>query len=81
MGYNNRGERIKNFNKLHVIFIILSPSQWPRGLRRGSTVAVLLGLWVRTPPEALMSACCVVCCHIEVPAEGWSLARGVLLSV
>jgi hypothetical protein len=29
-------------------------SQWPRSLRRGSTAARLLGLWVRIPPGAWM---------------------------
>jgi len=33
-------------------------SQWPRGLRRGSAAAGLLGLWVRIPPEAWMSVSC-----------------------
>jgi hypothetical protein len=33
-------------------------SQWPRGLRRGSTAAHLLGLWVRIPPRAWMSVSC-----------------------
>jgi hypothetical protein len=68
MGYDIRGGRMKNLNKLHVIFIILSPPQWPRGLRRGSTAVGLLGLQVRIPPEAWMSVCCVVCCQVEVPA-------------
>ena len=41
-------------------------SQWPRGLRRGSTAARLLGLWVRIPPRAWMSVsceCCVLSCR------------------
>ena len=33
-------------------------SQWPRGLRRRSTPARLLGLWVRIPPGAWMFVCC-----------------------
>ena len=33
-------------------------SQWPRGLRRRSTVARLLGLWARIPPGAWMFVCC-----------------------
>ena len=37
-------------------------SQWPRGLRRGSAAARLLGLWVRIQPGAWMSVCCVTCC-------------------
>ena len=33
-------------------------SQWPRGLRRRSTAARLLRLWVRIPPGSWMSVCC-----------------------
>jgi hypothetical protein len=36
-------------------------SQWPRGLRRGSAAARLLGLWVRIPQQAWMSVCCECC--------------------
>jgi hypothetical protein len=36
-------------------------SQWPCGLRRGSTAARILGLWVRIPPRAWMSVCCECC--------------------
>ena len=36
-------------------------SQWPRGLRRRSAAARLLGLWVRIPPGAWMSVCCECC--------------------
>ena len=42
------------------VFVVYQ-SQWPRVLRRGSTAARLLGLWVRIPPGALMSVC-VECC-------------------
>jgi hypothetical protein len=35
--------------------------QWPRGLRRESTAARLLGLLVRIPPEAWMSVSCECC--------------------
>jgi len=35
--------------------------QWPRGLRRWSAAARLLGLWVRIPPDAFMSVCCECC--------------------
>ena len=38
--------------------LISRRSQWPRGLRRRSTAARLLGLWVRIPPGAWMSVCC-----------------------
>ena len=36
-------------------------SQWPRGLRRRSTAARLLRLWVRIPPGAWMFVCCDCC--------------------
>ena len=35
--------------------------QWPRGLRRGSAAASLLGLWVRIRRGAWMSVCCECC--------------------
>ena len=34
---------------------------WPRGLRRESTAARLIGLRVRIPPGVRMSVCCVNC--------------------
>jgi hypothetical protein len=36
-------------------------SEWPRGLRRGSAAARLLGLWVRIPPRAWMPVSCECC--------------------
>ena len=36
----------------------LSRFKWPRGLRRGSAAARLLGLLVRIPPGAWMFVCC-----------------------
>jgi len=36
-------------------------SQWPRGLRRRSSAARLLRLWVRIPQEAWMFVCCECC--------------------
>ena len=36
-------------------------TQWPRGLRRGSAAARLLGLWVRIPLGAWMCVCCECC--------------------
>ena len=36
-------------------------SRWPRGLRRGSAAARVLGLWVRIPAEACMSVCLERC--------------------
>ena len=35
--------------------------QWPRGLRRWSAAARLLGLWVRIPPGARIVVCCECC--------------------
>jgi hypothetical protein len=39
----------------------ISPTQWQRGLRRGSTAARLLGLQVRIPPGAWLSVSCECC--------------------
>jgi hypothetical protein len=39
----------------------LDRSQWPRGLRRWSKAARLLGLWFRIPPGAWMSVSCECC--------------------
>jgi hypothetical protein len=36
-------------------------SQWPRSLRRGTSAARLLGLWVRIPPGSWRSVCCECC--------------------
>ena len=36
-------------------------SLWPRGLRRRSTAARLLRLWVRIPTDEWMSVCCEYC--------------------
>ena len=43
------------------IFVLYCRSQWPRGLRRRSSAARLLRLWVRIPPGAWMSVCCECC--------------------
>ena len=43
-------------------------SQWPGGLRRGSTAARLLRSWVRIPPGTWMFVCCVGCCQVVVSA-------------
>ena len=45
--------------------------QWPRGLRRRSTAARLLRLWVRIPPGAWMFVCCVL--------SGRSLCDGLII--
>jgi hypothetical protein len=57
---------------LMVIIQQLRPSQWPRGLRRGSAAVCLLGLRVRIHPGAWLcvSLLSVVCCQVEVSASG-----------
>ena len=56
--------------------LLACQSQWPRGLRRGSAAARLLGLWIRIPPgHGCLSLVIVVCCQVEVCATGWSLVR------
>jgi hypothetical protein len=64
---------------LTLLWIAWCRSQWPRGLRRGSTAARLLGLWVRIPPRAWMSVSCECCvlsgrglCNGLVPRPGES---------
>jgi len=51
-------------------------SQCPRGLRRWSAPARLLGLWFRIPPgHGCLSVVSVVCCQVEVAATSWSLVQ------
>jgi hypothetical protein len=52
-----------------------SRTHWPRGLRRGSAAARLLGLVVRIPPGTCLSLVSVVCCTVEVSAMGRPLVR------
>ena len=76
---------LKSFCKLtmplEILLVILyignvtRRSQWPRGLRRGSASAHLVGLWVRIPPGAWMSVVTVVFCQVEVSATGLSLVH------
>ena len=48
------------------IFVLLRcRSQWPRGLRRRSTAARLLRLWVRIPPGAWMFGLLWVLCVVR----------------
>ena len=49
-------------------------SQWPRGLRRRSSAARLLRLWVRIPPEAWMFVCCE--CYV---LSGRGLCDGLII--
>ena len=55
--------------------IVMRRSQWPRGLRRGSATARLLGLRVRIPSGTWTSVTCQCCVLSEVSASGWSLAQ------
>jgi len=50
-------------------------SHWPRGLRSRSAAACLLWLRVRIPPGRGCLYECVVCCQVEAPATGGSLAQ------
>ena len=63
------------FNGFFFCINLLGRSQWPRGLRRGSAAAGLLGLWVRIPPEAWMSVLIFVCCQVDVYASRRSLVQ------
>jgi hypothetical protein len=59
-----------------MVYKVISRSQWPRGLRRGSAAARLLGLWVRIPPgHRCLSLVSVVCFQVEVSATGWFLVQ------
>jgi len=50
-----------------ITIIVISRSQWPRGLRRRSAAACLLGLRVRIlPAHGCLSVMNVVCCQVEV---------------
>ena len=71
----NYGDRrcVWEFGKVHSVNC---RSQWPRGLRRRSSAARLLRLWVRIPPGAWMSVVSVGCCQVEVSATDWSLVQG-----
>jgi hypothetical protein len=60
---NNYGLTYRFSIKSHNISV--GRSQWPRGLRRGSSAARLLGLWVRVPPRALISEICL--CDGPIP--------------
>jgi hypothetical protein len=53
----------RRFEKQHYIVrtVFERRSQWPRGLRRRSSAARLLGLWIRIPPGVWMSVCCDCC--------------------
>jgi hypothetical protein len=66
---------------LEILLVILyignvtGRSQWPRGLRRGSASAHLVGLRVRILPGAWMPVVTVVFCQVEVSATNISLVH------
>jgi hypothetical protein len=69
----------------HIIKICRS--QWPRGLRRRSSAARVLKLWVRIPPGSWLFVCCECCvlsgiglCDglIAPPGESYRLWRVVV---
>jgi hypothetical protein len=43
------------------LYEIMCRSHWPRGLRRRSAAAVLLGMWVRIPPGTSIFVCYECC--------------------
>jgi hypothetical protein len=52
----------------NITYICEEPScryQWPRGLRLRTAAVRLLRLWVRIPPGAWISVCCVVLCVVR----------------
>jgi hypothetical protein len=50
-----------SINGLWTLIHSICPSQWPRHLTRGSTIARLLALRVRIPPGTYMSLSCECC--------------------
>ena len=66
---------------------VVCRSQWPHGIRRRSSAARLLRLWVWIPPEAWMFVCCECCVSsgrglcdelITRPEESYRLWRVVV---
>ena len=58
------------------LLLLLCRSQWPRGLRRRSTAARPLRLWVRIPPAARIYVCCE-CCVLS----GRGLCNGLITRI
>ena len=79
--YHNYRQCLLPINCKNVLSILMllpryfCRSQWPRGLRRRSSAARLLRLWVRIPPGTWMFVVSVVCCQVEVSATSWSLVQ------
>jgi hypothetical protein len=67
---------------IRLLLSLYGQSQWPRGLRRGSTAARLLPSWVRIPAGAWMFVC--LCCVLSgrgLCDELITRPRGVLPTV
>ena len=62
-GYFEDKSKLKRrlYSFLILVYSKINRSQWPRGLRRRSTVARLLRSWVRIPSGAWVSVCCDCC--------------------
>ena len=80
-------QRIYKRLNFHLAVDLKCRSQWPRGLRRRSSAARLLRMWVRIPPEAWLFVCCEYCvlsrrslCDglITRPEESYQLWRVVV---
>jgi len=61
VAYQSLCTAFKLLHDKYILTVRLGQSQWPRGLRRGSAAAHLLGLRVPFPPGAWMSVCCECC--------------------
>jgi hypothetical protein len=68
--------KLQTHREITLLGNILGRSRWPRGLRRGPVVAVLLGLRFRIPPDhGYLSLVNIVCCQVQVFAMGRSLVQ------
>ena len=61
LGVRIYNELLSQPEQLPATNILTRRSQWPRGLRRRSSAARPLRLWVRIPPGSGMFVCCECC--------------------
>jgi len=75
--------RLAGLGAKYNLFIFICIVMWPRGLRRVSATAYLLGLRVRILPGTWMfvSCECRICFQVEVSATADHSSRGVLPNV
>jgi hypothetical protein len=67
---------------IYVLLFYICRSQWQCGLRHElSSLARMLGSWVRIPLDAWMSVCVFILCVGSGLATGWFLVQGVLLCI